>query len=117
MVRKLKLLDTETKAFKSGQILNTKTYKAPNVTKTYDYFNAEADVLQFVRETSNEMARQRKYKDYKIQLVFKFKKGKYMSTRFFNVGDDLYFDAEYGDDQIDGFKRLQSFSINYIKMA
>ena len=111
MSAKFKVIDSETKTFKSGQNINTVRFKAPKI-KQQDKLKDK--IMRFVNNKSSKMKKSKKFRNNRIQIQLKYESGKFVSTRFFDVGDDLIFTYdEYDDQEIQDFGRIKSFNITF----
>lgn len=113
MSSKFKVIDTDTRTFKSGQEVNTIQFKAPKRKKQE---KLKDSIMSFVNSKSSKMKKLKKFRNNRIQVQLKYESGKYVSTRFFDVGDDLIFTYdEYDEQEIQDFGRIKSFKVTFGK--
>ena len=111
MSTKFKVVDSDTKRFKSGQQINIVQFKAPK-RKNQDIL--KNSIIKYANMKSSKMKKSKKFRNNRIQIQLKYESGKYISTRFFDVGDDLIFTYdEYDEQEIQDFGRIKSFNITF----
>lgn len=114
MTSKYKVIDTSTKTFKSGQKINIVNFKAP---KSKNQAKLKESILKYANMKSTKMKDNKKFKNNRVQIQLKYESGKYMSTRFFEVGEDMIFTYDdYDEQELQDFGRIVSFNITFGKI-
>lgn len=111
MTTTFKVIDSDTKTFKSGQDVNIVRFKAP---KRKNQEKLKEAIMKFANSKSSKMKKNKKFKDNRISIQLKYESGKYVSTKFYDVGNDLEFTFdEYDEQELRDFGRIESFNVTF----
>lgn len=107
---------TYTRTFKSDEEVNIMSYKLPKITKKYTNADATDEILNFVNYKRDKMNDIKKYKDADISVAIEYASGKYISTPYTDISQEIEFQewAEYDDLTLKEMGKIVSFSIQFI---
>ena len=105
---------TFVKEFKSGEEMNIVSFNTPKITKKNTNDKVEEDILKFANYKSKQMSKADRFKNGRISVAIEYESGKWISTGFVMVGEEIVLaNNMYDDVDFKKFGDIVSFNIQY----